>query len=60
MLSQLLTLFSNVLDAAECGRVPTADEIAGFRQHAETWREQLSGLQQRIASATIEPPRRAQ
>lgn len=60
MLGQLLKLFSGVLEGAEAGRVPTNDEIARFRQHAETWREQLAGLQQRLASATIEPPRRAQ
>jgi hypothetical protein len=59
MVSQILKMLTDFLNACRVGRVPTADEIARFREHAERWREQLAGLQKRIASAKIEPPRRS-
>jgi len=57
MLTQLLTLFDEVLTAAEFGRVPTAAEMARMREHAETWRGQIASLRQRIGAAAIEPRR---
>jgi hypothetical protein len=60
MLSQLLTLFDEVLIPAEFGRVPTAEEIARMWKHAEKWRGQIASLRQRIDAAAIEPPPRVQ
>ena len=42
------------------GQQPSAGDVERLTEHSALWRQQLEKLRSRLASLTIEPPRRVQ
>jgi hypothetical protein len=54
MVSQILKMLTDFLNACRVGRVPTADEIARFREHAERWTTEADCERKDRAAAEVQ------